>query len=461
MSILNNQNSKVTIYVTSHNYSRFLKESIESVLNQTYKNWELFLIDDGSSDDSFEIMKSYENSIIFAKRNNKALGLRNCANFVLNHANGEYIIRLDADDFFDENAILLMVDFLEKNKKLALVYPDWIYVDEKGKFCGRETRKKIDKETFVYDLAAHGACTMIRTKILKKIGGYDTSLDKQDGYEIWMKIIQNYKVGNINTPLFSYRKHGSSMSSDESKLIESRTKIKNILIKQKPKISNLNNIVIIPIRNKSNIYAQLAFQKFNNKFNFIDKAINDAISSKIFKEIIIETDDDNVCHYVKKEYPDIKVYKRSKDLCGDLIPLSKVIFDVYEKNKKTTSTKFNIICILPIHCPQRISDDIVEAFNTLILNEVDQVISTYEDYDMHFKHSMYGMEPISSENMDLIRYERDALYVNNGAVHMLWSNFIDKNTMYKGKIGHFTMKRERSIQIKLKEDLINYHESKK
>ena len=74
---------------------------------------------------------------------------------------------------------------------------------------------------------------------------------------------------------------------------------------------------------------------------------------------------------------------------------------------------------------------------------------------------MYGMEPISSENMDLIRYERDALYVNNGAVHMFWSNFIDKNTMYKGKIGHFTMKRERSIQIKLKEDLINYHESKK
>ena len=62
MSILNNQNSKVTIYVTSHNYSRFLKESIESVLNQTYKNWELFLIDDGSSDDSFEIMKSYESS---------------------------------------------------------------------------------------------------------------------------------------------------------------------------------------------------------------------------------------------------------------------------------------------------------------------------------------------------------------------------------------------------------------
>ena len=70
------------VYITSHNYSIFLKESIESVLKQTYKNWELFLIDDGSSDNSFDIMNSYKNQKIKVFRNLKQK-LRSCANYVL------------------------------------------------------------------------------------------------------------------------------------------------------------------------------------------------------------------------------------------------------------------------------------------------------------------------------------------------------------------------------------------
>ena len=123
MNISKKENSKVTVYITSHNYSIFLKESIESVLKQTYKNWELFLIDDGSSDNSFDIMNSYKNQKIKVFRNLKAKGLRSCANYVLGKSDGKYIIRLDADDFFDENALLLMVNYLE-NSDAVLVYPD-------------------------------------------------------------------------------------------------------------------------------------------------------------------------------------------------------------------------------------------------------------------------------------------------------------------------------------------------
>ena len=164
MNISKKENSKVTVYITSHNYSIFLKESIESVLKQTYKNWELFLID--------ELMASkYKNQKIKVFRNLKAKGLRSCANYVLGKADGKYIIRLDADDFFDENALLLMVNYLE-NSDAVLVYPDWIYVNESGFFTGKETRKKLNVDTLVNDLAAHGACTLVRTDVLKEIGGY-------------------------------------------------------------------------------------------------------------------------------------------------------------------------------------------------------------------------------------------------------------------------------------------------
>jgi glycosyltransferase involved in cell wall biosynthesis len=459
MKAFNKESPKVTVYITSHNYSRFLKESIDSVLKQTYKNWELFLLDDGSSDESFEIMKSYESSIVFAQRNKKAQGLRNCANNVLKKASGKYIIRLDADDYFDENALILMVDYLENND-IALVYSDWIYVNEFGFFTGKETRKKLNIETLVNDLAAHGACTMIRTKVLNEIGGYDTEFDKQDGYELWLKIIQNYRVGNINTPLFYYRKHGDSMSSDEKKLIISRRHIKNkIVLSKKAKCKN-SNTAIIPVRNTSNDYAKLAFSNINENRNFLDKTILDVIKSNLFENIIVESDDKKVLDYVNKKYSSCISVLRPNNLLGDLIPLSKVIYSTVKYIEKKFDFNNDIIAVVPIHCPSRSFEDIIEGYNTLILNNVDQVISTYEDFDMHFIHSKMGMKPLNPNSLDSIRYEREALFVNNGAIQIFWREFLDKHSMYKGKIGHFTMEKSRSLQIKKSNDLISFYEKK-
>ena len=99
----------VTVYVVSHNYGRFLKQSIKSVLDQTYKNWELFIINDYCKDNSKKIANS------FLKKNKKIkkvinfknkVGLQHIANKVLNICNGDYIIRLDADDW-QRNTLLL------------------------------------------------------------------------------------------------------------------------------------------------------------------------------------------------------------------------------------------------------------------------------------------------------------------------------------------------------------------
>lgn len=456
MNISKKEYSKVTVYITSHNYSIFLKESIDSVLKQTYKNWELFLIDDGSSDNSFDIMNSYKNQKIKVFRNLKAKGLRSCANYVLGKADGKYIIRLDADDFFDENALLLMVNYLE-NSDAVLVYPDWIYVNKSGFFTGKETRKKLNVDTLVNDLAAHGACTLVRTDVLKEIGGYDTNFDKQDGYELWLKIIQKHKVGNINTPLFYYRKHGESMSSNENKLIHSRKKIKNKIVESKSNLKKLIKTAIIPVRNKSKSYAKLAFSKLNENISFLEKTINDVIDSKLFKNIIVESDDQKVLNYVRENYEKCITIYRKDSLKGDLIPLSKVIYSTVKNIEKNYNLKSDIIAVVPIHCPLRSHEDIIEGFNTLILNNVDQVISTYEDFDMHFTHSKFGMKPLNPNSLDSIRYEREALYVNNGAVHFFWRESLDKHSMYKGKIGHFTMEKSKSIQIKKQIDLDEYN----
>ena len=98
----------VTIYIPCRNYGRFLKQSVDSVFSQQYKNWELIIIDEASSDDTSSISQDLTNKhsdrIKFIK-NKEPMGLQKLANHVLNIANGKYMMRLDADDWLDESAL--------------------------------------------------------------------------------------------------------------------------------------------------------------------------------------------------------------------------------------------------------------------------------------------------------------------------------------------------------------------
>ena len=110
----------VTIYIPCRNYGKFLSQSIDSVLSQLYTNWELFIIDEGSTDQSVEIANKYLNQYpdkIKLIKNEKPVGLQKIANNILGISNGKFMVRLDADDWFEESAILLMFLNLKKLQK--------------------------------------------------------------------------------------------------------------------------------------------------------------------------------------------------------------------------------------------------------------------------------------------------------------------------------------------------------
>ena len=106
---------KVTVYITNHNYEKYIKKCIESVLNQSFTNFELIIIDDGSTDNSKKIINQYEKfkkiSIVYQQR--KGLNISN--NVAIRLSRGEYIIRLDADDWLEKNALNIMVKYLDSN----------------------------------------------------------------------------------------------------------------------------------------------------------------------------------------------------------------------------------------------------------------------------------------------------------------------------------------------------------
>ena len=162
----------ITVYVVNHNYGKYLQQAIQSILSQSCQDFEVIFIDNGSTDNSrVKLDKFSENKkikIIYQQN----IGLNSANNVALNHARGKYIIRLDADDFFHKDALKILSDKLSSNDKLGLVFPDYFTVDQDSNIISRFKRHNF-KEVELLDQPAHGACSMVRKKFLKAIGGYD------------------------------------------------------------------------------------------------------------------------------------------------------------------------------------------------------------------------------------------------------------------------------------------------
>jgi len=440
---------QVTVYIPSRNYGRFLQESIDSVLSQTMGDWELFIFDEASEDETVLIGRAtaerHPGRVTFIQHE-RPMGLRECANEALDRATGRYIIRLDADDYFDENALLIMSRYLDEHPEIGLVYPNWIYISEFGDVLGVERRKKVQEEAEVLDLPAHGACTMIRKRVLKAVGGYDTSFDSQDGHELWLKALHRFKVGNVRTPLFYYRQHAGSMSSDSDGLLRSRRSIKKKVAEVysgpvKPRIA-----AIIPAKNTYSHQPNIALEPLAGR-SLIDYTLDCADEAGTFDLTYVSTDDEAIIDHCRGR-EGLHTHLRDMRLSDPEVNLHEVVQDAVEHMETELCFHPDMIAILNVHAPLRRPDHVREALDTLLVYEVDQVLSTCEVSELQFRHGRSGLEPLNPGITKRLRLEREALFAWNGAVHVLWRDFLDTDNLYSGRIGHIIMPRVDSVQVK-------------
>jgi CMP-N-acetylneuraminic acid synthetase len=440
---------KVSVYITCHNYGQYVTQAIDSVFYQLFEDWELLIIDDGSSDNSLEIIKNKAKAYPDKVRvisNKVSKGLPVCANIAIEESKGEYIIRLDADDFFDESAILTMSTFLDKHKEISLVYPNYVYVDECGNYLGTERRKKIGHEVKVLDLPAHGACTMVRKRVLKSIGGYDTEHNAQDGHQIWLKILNRYKISNITTPLFFYRQHKESLTTDNQRILSARKNIKRSMVKKHKGSVSTHVVGVIPAKNIDKSMPNICLNKIGGK-PLIDYSIEAAMNSSLLDDILISTDDQLVVDYCSKKFANIKVYLRPKGLSERSVMLPEVMLDATNYLEDQLNISLDIVVMLNVLSPLRVSSDIDEAVDTLLLYDVDSVTSVYEDHELHFTHGKFGLEPLNKGAMNQIFLERESLFVDNNSVKAFWRDVLSSDTLHGMTYGHFVMPKFRSYRI--------------
>jgi len=444
----------ITVYITCYNYGHYLSQAIESVLAQTRTDWELIIINDCSKDDTDRVagryLAAYPDRIrVFC--NDRARGLLASANRALREARGHYVMRLDADDYLDENALLVMAHYLDQHPDVALVYPNYIYIDRSGNILGVEQRKRVGTETKLLDLPAHGAGTMVRNRVLKSVGGYDETYDRQDSYELWMKVVNRFKVANVPTPLFYYRKHEDSLTRDETKLLETRARIKRAHVERNGGPVYPRVAAVIGAKNTYTHLQNIVMTEMLGR-PLIDYTVDAAFGVAGLETVVVTTDDQAVVEYCRKQYPEVQARMRPSDLSDERVTESLVVNETVDFLESSDNYP-DIIVSLNLDCPLRKAEHIQKAIDTLLLYNADSVISVYEDTDLYYVHTNHGLEPLNPARHRKIRVEREALYVGNGAVRALWRDILSKDDIAGRSVGHIVMSYMDSFSIKKAEDI--------
>lgn len=205
-------NKIVSVIMPSFNTGRFIKEAINSVINQTYTNWELIIVDDCSNDDTNEIINSFEDSRIKYLKNDTNMGAAICRNRALKEAKGKWIAFLDSDDLWKKDKLEKQISFMEKGG-YDFSYTNYIEMDEKSTPNGIIVTgpKKISKNK-MYDYCWPGCLTVMYNA--EKNGLIQIEdIKKNNDYAMWLKICKKADCYLLDEELAMYRKRNGSISN--------------------------------------------------------------------------------------------------------------------------------------------------------------------------------------------------------------------------------------------------------
>ena len=251
---------KVSVIIPCYNQAQFVEEAILSALHQTYQNIEIVCINDGSTDNSSEVIQKlaqkYRQIVFFDEKENK--GVIESRNIAINAASGEYILPLDADDTIEPEYIEEAVKVLDNNTDIGIVY-------SKARLFGIKNKEwklpDYSKSNILYENSIF-VSALFRKKDFINLGGYkDYMKDGYEDWDLWLSFIENgFQVHRINKILFNYRKYNSSSRTeqiDRAKMINIYKNIVKNHIKLYMEDESFAANVFLTTKNKLKKYKKL------------------------------------------------------------------------------------------------------------------------------------------------------------------------------------------------------------
>ncbi len=202
---------RVSVILPSYNDADFLPGAIDSVLNQTWKDLELIVVNDGSTDHTKDVLAAYQHDprvIVIHKNNEK---LPRALNTGFENARGEYLTWTSADNFMLPQMLERLVNTLDSSPDIALVYADWQVIDDAGDILG--VVKTLDYDHHLLMRVNYiNACFLYRRECQETIGLYDPQYSLAEDWEYWWRISQHFTMQRVPEVLYQYRVHKGSLS---------------------------------------------------------------------------------------------------------------------------------------------------------------------------------------------------------------------------------------------------------
>jgi glycosyltransferase involved in cell wall biosynthesis len=209
---------KISIILPTYNRAEKIKKAVGSVINQSYQNWELIIIDDASTDNTPEVLDNLKaaDKRIICLHNERNLGLAQTPNKGLAVARGEYIARIDDDDeWVDINKLKKQLDYMENHRDCILVGTAFEVVKENGSilriFKPILDDKKIRNHILSVNPFGHST-VLFRKAVMADLGGYDENLGYTEDYDLWLRLGQKGKLANLSDITVRYTEYNSGMS---------------------------------------------------------------------------------------------------------------------------------------------------------------------------------------------------------------------------------------------------------
>ena len=215
---------EITVLMPVHNGGQYLKQALDSLFNQTFKDFELLVVDDASTDDSKNIVVSYKDVRLRMIENVSNIGIAQSLNRGVADAKGRYIVRMDADDVCFPQRLQRLLDFMRLHPEVA-VAGSWAKLT--GKYSEIERRPIgsgcVKASLCLYNPLIHPS-VIIRKDVLTNYGiKYDRHFSRSEDYDLWSRLSEVAAIDNIAEVLLNYRVHGNSITAAASNVMEDQS----------------------------------------------------------------------------------------------------------------------------------------------------------------------------------------------------------------------------------------------